>query len=949
MLEALLDDVRKIRGGRWVDPRERLALNRLLVAYEGATHSELRTAVVATLACNVAEARAVALAFDAHLAPSAEVVEPAPRPIKTSRRAWLALLVPLLSFLLAWSVSSFAPPSPPSDKPPDAGAQPVLPNQVTSPVVRVTGQRVYRLPSLDEARAWTWFTPPLELVGVVLLGGVLALAAVGLRVARRRRLTWHDQRWQKLADTRGPRVYDVSSSSRPSVMLQQVARSLEIAAGNTQQATYLDVPKTVEQTARVAFPTLIYAQKTAVGRVLVLRDVSPGMARWRGKVDRLLDAMRSQAALDLLYFDRHPTLVSRLPGQKPEPLRNWANQHGGLPLVVLSGATFFEHSPMPNHALKEALEPWPVRVLLHPLDDGSAWPSELTRDDAALPGFSMSRRGYRSLRRWLPGRAALAKERLPVPHRPLDPRDVMRLRGMVSFMPRPSFDVAELLRAQLLPSAPEAILLSVDPILGRGPEARRDVAEARAWLRDWFAQHPQQAEEFFRFWDEHVLDPVQGAAHERYLRDRAIMALYLADPAEAALRAKELVGSALADEWLVEVEQLGRDTSPEPLKRLASELDPSALATARELTRRRPRRWQRPSVVLTLLLGLAFAALIPLGELFSPPVVAAAPEPVSCRAGSERCGDQCADLATDAAHCGKCDSPCRSGQACVAGACQCTDSKRDCAGACVDLQTDPSNCGRCGRVCESGCSNGECTTARAAAPKTDGCLATQTLCDGRCVDLKTDSTNCGGCGVNCGVANARRTCRDGACQQPACNQGWGNCDGRVRNGCETPTTTLTNCAICGNACGSWPHRATACSYGMCVPGACESGWLDCDGDWANGCEVNGSSSTRHCGGCGTICPAGTLCGNGTCQALAPAEKKGTTPTPSKIPATTTERPVAMASANPSCDDCNARQAKCLQTCKVRQDDPEAAMTCPNQCRRTWDVCIAGCTVGRAAD
>src|SRR5690606_993165 len=38
--------------------------------------------------------------------------------------------------------------------------------------------------------------------------------------------------------------------------------------------------------------------------------------------------------------------------------------------------------------------------------------------------------------------------------------------------------------------------------------------------------------------------------------------------------------------------------------------------------------------------------------------------------GSQRlCGDECATLASDPAHCGSCDNACLAGQACAAGTC----------------------------------------------------------------------------------------------------------------------------------------------------------------------------------------------------------------------------------------------------------------------------------------
>jgi hypothetical protein len=75
-----------------------------------------------------------------------------------------------------------------------------------------------------------------------------------------------------------------------------------------------------------------------------------------------------------------------------------------------------------------------------------------------------------------------------------------------------------------------------------------------------------------------------------------------------------------------------------------------------------------------------------------------------------------------------------------------------------------------------------------------------------------------------------------------CPTGYGNCDNRVANGCETALTTAQNCGACGNACGG----------AACVDGACSTEKLSCGGfagfrcpseeyycDYAagNGCDV----------------------------------------------------------------------------------------------------------------
>ena len=56
-----------------------------------------------------------------------------------------------------------------------------------------------------------------------------------------------------------------------------------------------------------------------------------------------------------------------------------------------------------------------------------------------------------------------------------------------------------------------------------------------------------------------------------------------------------------------------------------------------------------------------------------------------------------------------------------------------------------------------------------------------------------------------------------------------------------------------------PHQSLA--DGKCV---CDSGWSDCDGNIANGCEVNLLVNLTNCGSCGAVCSGGAMCIGGSC-------------------------------------------------------------------------------------
>jgi len=84
----------------------------------------------------------------------------------------------------------------------------------------------------------------------------------------------------------------------------------------------------------------------------------------------------------------------------------------------------------------------------------------------------------------------------------------------------------------------------------------------------------------------------------------------------------------------------------------------------------------------------------------------------TCSPGLTLCGALCVDLATDPAHCGRCEALCVAPQVCSAAACaaSCPAGQTQCGQACVALDTHVLNCGTCGHACLSGqvCTAGQC-------------------------------------------------------------------------------------------------------------------------------------------------------------------------------------------------------------------------------------------------
>ncbi len=116
------------------------------------------------------------------------------------------------------------------------------------------------------------------------------------------------------------------------------------------------------------------------------------------------------------------------------------------------------------------------------------------------------------------------------------------------------------------------------------------------------------------------------------------------------------------------------------------------------------------------------------------------------------------------------------------------------------------------------------------------------------------------------AANADTTCTKGVCGF-SCHTGFLDCDGNATNGCEIDSTTHpSHCGTCDTVCGAVPNGTPSCVASVCAA-ACDPGWQVCKTDPLV-CDTNTDSDASHCGDCNTECPGGPnsapRCVSGSC-------------------------------------------------------------------------------------
>lgn len=91
-----------------------------------------------------------------------------------------------------------------------------------------------------------------------------------------------------------------------------------------------------------------------------------------------------------------------------------------------------------------------------------------------------------------------------------------------------------------------------------------------------------------------------------------------------------------------------------------------------------------------------------------------------------------------------------------------------------------------------------------------------------------------------------------------CNGEDDNCNGVV----DDPSATAVECTA---RFGSPPRTQFQCSDGACGIAACLPPFANCNGELADGCEVDTSEDVSHCGACDRACGIYAECGAGACD------------------------------------------------------------------------------------
>ena len=261
-------------------------------------------------------------------------------------------------------------------------------------------------------------------------------------------------------------------------------------------------------------------------------------------------------------------------------------------------------------------------------------------------------------------------------------------------------------------------------------------------------------------------------------------------------------------------------------------------------------------------------------------------------------GDE-SDIDCGGKDCTACEPPraCRTNEDCASKHCQgavcqeatCSDGIQNDGE--TDIDCGGGKCPGCdvGKACDerTDCAGPERAVSESVTCSEDGtcqlvCGAGTEDCNERAADgceitLANDLDHCGKCDTPCRLDHADAQCLGGRCQISACEQGFENCNTDIEDGCEVDVTQNTDhCGACNASC-STHHGSSSCEDGVCQI-TCSQNFENCNLDLIDGCESNLDRDVAHCQDCETSCEASTAqltafcdgpgagCGETACEA-----------------------------------------------------------------------------------
>lgn len=472
-----------------------LDVGALLRRWEQTTNAEFADAVAALLGRSEEEVLGIRRLFHETYTPRPPVVSPPPPqpPVGWGRwqRIALGAAAILAVLFLLWIRLTPRPtlpsPSPsPSIQPtaaPTVGRfEPVAAPSPNPPALPVAPRRIVRRAA----------------VGV--FGGAFLLVLAGLwankmRVARRASV--RDSWSAALGALPGPYRFPLRLPT-PVLRLRRIdvedaATILGRAISVEGLGRELDVRRSLRSTVtRGLMPTLVFKPRRRIEAVLVVQDISEGMAMWHAKVEAFLGNLRRQGIpLERWYFDGDIRRVSDKPNHVPQSFDAVMRRRPGAQVLVVSDGVGLTATlaASGNEAWLRTLRVHAKRSWLTPVSDSRLWAAEL--ETLPINVWPMTRRGLVQSARDLAGIDARAIEheraRIVAEERvSLD--DIERMKRVASLVPHPAIDLLELLRRRFTPDVSDAVIphllaeagVHTAPVLRLGDEeVKRCVAMVR--------------------------------------------------------------------------------------------------------------------------------------------------------------------------------------------------------------------------------------------------------------------------------------------------------------------------------------------------------------------------------------------------------------------------------------------------------------------------------------